>query len=101
MRGTFSKIFGNSPRIRVLEFFLEARGLDYSYGDVYKWKEISRTTAYFLFDQLKNERYIVFTRRLGNKNLYKLNEKNGEVKILINCFNDVLKLNLGIKEVSK
>lgn len=34
--GEFCEIFGLTPRNRIIEFFLEMRGLDFSIGDVAK-----------------------------------------------------------------
>ena len=50
--GEFCEIFGITPRNRIIEFFLEMRGLDFSIGDVAKETELNRATTYNTIEEL-------------------------------------------------
>jgi len=89
--GEFCKIFGATPRNRILEVFLEMRELDLALGDVSIDAGLNKATTYNTAQQLIGEGFILPTRKVGKIQLYKLNMKKPEVKVLIVAFNDVLK----------
>jgi len=88
--GEFAKVFGPTPRIRVLEFFLECRELDFSIGDVAEETGLNRATAYTIMAELVSAGIVVPTRKVSGAQLYKLNKGKQEVEILISAFNAVL-----------
>jgi len=89
--GEFCNVFGVCPRNQILEFFLEARSMDFSIGDVAIETKLNRATTYNEFNNLIKEGYIIPTRKVSGAQLYTLDLKKTEVKILIQAFDKVLK----------
>lgn len=90
METLFRRALGDTPKIRVLEFFIEGRELDYSISDIAEGAEIGRTTLFRIFDDLLRNKIIVFTRNIGNAQLYKLNMKNPFVIKIVELFDEVI-----------
>lgn len=74
---------GDSPIVRVLDYLLTERDLDFSITDIAKNSEIGRATLYRIWDDLIKNEIIVPTRIIGRAKLYKLNKSNIKVKKLI------------------
>lgn len=90
MKTLFRHAFGDTPKIRVLEFLIEGRELDYSISDIAEGAEIGRTTLFRIFDDLLKTGIIVPTRKIGNAKLFKLNSKNVFVQKLVAIFDEVI-----------
>ena len=90
METLFKKTLGDTPKIRVLEFFIEGRELDYSITDIAEGAEIGRTTLFRIFDDLIKNKIIIPTRQIGNAKLYKLNKENPFVKKMISVFDEII-----------
>ncbi len=88
--GEFARVFGINPRNRVIECFLEMRGLDYNIGDIARDAELNRMTTYKTIIELEKKGYLIKTRKVSGSQLYKLNEKKEEVKVLMKAFDMVL-----------
>lgn len=88
--GEFCKVFGDTPRNRILEFLLAGRELDFGIGDVAKETGLNRATAYNTMEELIHDGFVVPTRKLGNTQLYKLNKNKSEVKALLEAFDMLL-----------
>lgn len=89
-KGEFSRIFGDSNRNKIIEFFLEMRELDFSISDLAKELKFSRATAYNTVEELINKKYIIPTRKSSGAQLYKLNTKNTDVILLLKVFNLII-----------
>ena len=90
METLFRKILGDTPKIRVLEFLIEGRELDYSISDIAEGAEIGRTTLFRVFDDLVKSSVIIPTRQIGNAKLFRLNTKNPFVKKIVELFDEVI-----------
>jgi len=90
METLFRKALGDNPKIRVLEFFIEGRELDYSISDIAEGAEIGRTTLFRIWDDLIDAKIIVFTRQIGNAQLYKLNLESIFVRKLVDIFDEII-----------
>ena len=90
----FREIFGDTPKIRVLEYLLEGRELDHSIGDIAEGAGINRVTLFRMWDEIEKSKVIVHTRNIGNAKLYKLNIDSPYVKILIELFDKIIELNI-------
>ena len=90
METLFRQALGDTPKIRVLEFLIEGRELDYSISDIAEGAEIGRTTLFRAFDDLVRAGVIVPTRQIGNAKLFKLNTKNPFVRKMIELFDEVI-----------
>ena len=90
METLFRKTLGNGPKIRVLEFLIEGRELDYSISDIAEGAEIGRTTLFRIWGDLIKTKIINPTRNIGNAKLYKLNTTNVFVKKLVEIFDEII-----------
>lgn len=83
MKSLFIEFMGDGPVIRVLDYLLTERELDFSITDIAENAGIGRATLYRIFDTLIKNKMIVFTRVIGQAKLYKLNIKDPKIKKLI------------------
>ena len=90
METLFRKAIGDSPKIRVLEFLIEGRELDYSISDIAEGADIGRTTLFRIWEDLIKAKVILPTRQIGNAKLFKLNQSNPLVKKMIELFDEVI-----------
>ena len=86
----FREALGNSPVIRVLDFLIEGRGLDYSLSDIAENSNIGWTTLHRIWDKLLKLEIVKPTREIGRAKLFKLNEENNAVKELIKLYDTLL-----------
>lgn len=82
-KSLFIEFMGDSPTIRVLDYLLTERDLDFSITDIAKNAGIGRATLYRIFDDLIKHKIILPTRTIGKAKLYKLNKDNYVIKKLI------------------
>src|SRR3989344_1089936 len=90
METLFRQALGDTPKIRVLEFLIEGRELDYSISDIAEGAEIGRTTLFRAFDDLLKAGVIVPTRQIGNAKLFRLNKSNPFVRKMVELFDEVI-----------
>lgn len=86
----FRQALGDSPVIRVLDFLIEGRGLDYSLTDIAENSNIGWTTLHRIWDNLLRLKIVKPTRQIGRAKLFKLNEENPAVKDLIKLYDTLL-----------
>jgi len=88
----FREALGDSPVIRVLDFLIEGRGLDYSLTDITENANIGWTTLHRIWDKLLQLKIVISTREIGRAKLFKLNEENPAVEKLIKLYDTLLYL---------
>jgi len=88
--GIFCEVFGNTPRNRILEFFLTMRTLEYSIGDIALETSLSRASAYNIMGELIKRKIIIPTRKSSGAQLYMLNIEDKEVQLLLKIDNILL-----------
>ena len=88
----FREALGDSPVIKVLDFLIEGRGLDYSLTDIAENAHIGWTTLHRIWDKLVQLNIVVPTREIGRAKLFKLNEENPAVERLIKLYDTLLYL---------
>jgi len=86
----FRNLFGDTPKIRVLEFLLSARDLDHSIGAIAKGAGINRVTLFRLWSEIEHSSIVTHTRNIGNAKLFILNRKNPYVGNLMVMFDNIL-----------
>lgn len=86
----FTKALGKTPKLKVLEFLIEGRELDYSISDIAEGSGIGRTTLFRIWGDLISTNVIKPTRVIGNAKLFKLNMKNPFVTELVNLFDSIV-----------
>ena len=82
-KSLFIELFGDSPTIKVLDYLLTERELDFSISDMARNAGIGRATLYRIWGQLIKNEIITYTRTVGKSKLYKLNAQNPKIKKLI------------------
>ncbi len=90
--GTFCKIYGKSLRNKVLEFILELRELDFAVSDILEEINISKPKLYQIIKELEEDNIIKKCREVSGTQLFILNQKDEKVKLLIQSFNECLKI---------
>ena len=88
----FREALGDSPVIRVLDFLIEGRELDYSLTDIAGNANIGWTTLHRIWDNLLRLNIVIPTREIGRAKLFKLNEENPAVEKLIKLYDTLLYL---------
>lgn len=91
-KSLFIEFMGDSPTIRVLDYLLTERDLDFSITDMAKNSAIGRSTLYRIWQDLIKNKIIMPTRIIGKAKLYKLNKDNIIIKKLMEI-DDTLMLN--------
>jgi DNA-binding transcriptional ArsR family regulator len=87
----FLKKTGNSALMKVLEFFIEGRELDYAKQDIAESTGLARQTVYKIMDELMKKEYVLISRKAGKTNLYKLNKENKYVEFFIEIYDLAIK----------
>ena len=88
----FREALGDSPVIRVLDFLIEGRGLDYSLTDIAENANVGWMTLHRMWDTLLRLNIVVPTREIGRAKLFKLNQENPAVENLIKLYDTLLYL---------
>ena len=90
MKSLFVKSLNNTSKLKVLEFLIEGRELDYSISDIVEGAEIGRTTLFRIFDDLAKSGIVIPTRQIGNAKLFRLNTNSLFVKKMIELFDSII-----------
>ena len=88
---SFRLVFGESPIVKVIDFFLDNREFDYSLTDIAKNSDIGWSTLHGFWKNLVRLGVVAKTRRIGRAELYKLNLNSPVVKKLIDLDKDISK----------
>lgn len=77
------RCLGNSPTLRIIDYFLDNRLFDYTKNEIIENLEMGRVTFFKYWKELEQLSVVKVTRRIGKSKLYKLNEENEIVQKLI------------------
>jgi len=91
-KSVFLEYFGDYPLMRILDFLITGREMDCSMTEIAKNSNVGWTAFSEIWPQLIEKNVVVFTRKIGNAKLYKLNTQNVWVKELIKMDNLITKL---------
>ena len=95
-RSVFLKVFGASPQLRLLDFFLDNPNHDFSRKEIMEAIGMAKRTLYEYLPVLLEEGAVKVTRRIGRAGLYALNSESPIVK----CFIEVEKELTQLREAS-
>ena len=90
MKTIFTKVIGNTPKIKVLEFLIEGRELDYSISDIAEGAGIGRTTLFRIWNDFVESGIVKNTSNIGNAKLYKLNLANTFARKIADVFDTLV-----------
>ena len=91
-KSVFVEYFGDYPLIRVLDFLIEGRDMDYSMTEIARNSGVGWTAFSDIWPKMMKKEIVIFTRKIGNAKLFRLNIKNPWVKELIKMDNVITKL---------
>ncbi len=75
----FTEIFGDAPRVRLLDFLTDHLDFDYTISQMAEFAEIGRPTVYKLVGALLGQDMLTFTRSVGDSKFYRLNVANPRI----------------------
>lgn len=82
-KSLFLKLVGDSPLMRVIDFLIENKGMDFCKKDIAEGAEISRTSLFYCWNDLEMAGVLKQTRKFGKTALYTLDAKNPVVKKML------------------
>src|SRR3989339_1910986 len=85
-KSLFVEFMGDSPMIKVLDYLLTERELDFSITDMAENSGIGRATLYRIWGNLIKNKIIVHTRDIGKAKLFKLNKNNPKIRKLMEMY---------------
>ncbi|MEW5896413.1 MAG: hypothetical protein AB1668_01865 [Nanoarchaeota archaeon] len=85
-KSLFVEFMGDSPMIKVMDYLITERELDFSITDMAENAGIGRATLYRIWDDLIKNKIILHTRDIGKAKLFKLNTENTKIKKLIEIY---------------
>lgn len=75
-KSLFLKHMGSTPQLRIVDFFLDNKGSDYSKKEIIEYAGISKSTFYKIWDDFMQFGILKPTRRYGKAQLYSLNDES-------------------------
>lgn len=69
----FRDLFGDTPRVRLLDFLADNLEFDYSISFISEHAKVPRQTLYRLLDILLREGLVKETRKVGRSTMYQIN----------------------------
>ena len=86
----FIKVLGDTPKIRILNYLIKYRGLDYSMSDIARNSNVGWATLSRLWNEFIKFNIVIPTREIGKAKLFKLSEENPAVTDLIEVYKKLL-----------
>ena len=80
---SFTAVFGDAPSAKVLDFLAEHADFDYNISEIAAHSGVARPTVYKVVRSFLAKGLLVETRRVGNSQLYKLNQEDATVRQLL------------------
>jgi len=90
-KNAFLDVLGYNPQAKILDVLITGRRLEYSATGIIRAADIGRATFYKIFPQLLKQSLILPTKKIGNIQLYTINQKNPTVQHLIKLHFQILK----------
>ena len=84
------EIFGDSPRMKMIDFLLENHIFDYSKRQIADFSEISYNTLETFWEQVIKLGLVKKTRKVGKSQMYMLNMDNQIIQRLFQIVKDVM-----------
>ena len=82
-QSAFLEVMGDSPRNRILQYFVECDNLDVAIADIIEEHKLNKATAYNEIKKIIKQEIIKQSRKVGNTQLYRLNKENRISKDLL------------------
>lgn len=85
-KSLFIEFMGDAPMIRVLDYLITYKEVDFSITDIAENAGIGRATLYRIWDNLISNKIIKHTRDIGKAKLFTLNTENQKIQKLIDIY---------------
>lgn len=82
-KSAFLEYVGDSPQLRILDFFIGNYFFDFPLTEIARESEVSYNSLKAILPKFLNKEILIRTRRLGKSDYYKLNMENVFVKNII------------------
>ena len=82
----FLKAYGDSPKLRVMEFLIAFQEYDYSMKEIAKNAEIGYTTLKEFWQDFIKRKIVRQTRIVGKAKMFRLNTENKEVQLFTKLY---------------
>jgi DNA-binding transcriptional ArsR family regulator len=79
----FTEMFGEAPRVRLLDFLADHPDFDYTISQMAEFAKVARPTVYKLVTDLQSQGLLSFTRSVGASKFYRLNLANPRIVSLL------------------
>ncbi len=90
----FIKVFGRSPQMRLLDFFLDNPNHDFTRDEIMNAIGMAKRTLYEFLPILEKERVIMISRKIGRAELFQLNKESPIVRYFRSIEEELLKNNI-------
>jgi len=97
----FLEYFGDTPKLRFLNFLIGNHFFDFNMTDMAREANISYNSLMSFFNEFLEKGIVIKTRRVGKSDMYKLNTDNPIAKNFIKFAWFLTKQDLGIEEKEK
>lgn len=94
----FLEYFGDTPKLRFLNFLIGNHFFDFNMTDMAREANISYNSLMSFFDEFLKKGVIIKTRRVGKSDMYKLNMDNAIAQNFVKFAWFLTKQDLGIEE---
>jgi len=94
------KTLGDSPKLRIIDFFLDNPLFDFTKKEVIEALGMSKQTFYKYFADIEDYEIVIVSRKIGKAKLYKINLKHPLVNMLRE-YEEKISLQIAEKESKK
>lgn len=82
-KSIFLQYFGDTPKLRVLDFFIDNHFFDFPLTEIAREANVSYNSLVVFFPEWIKLGIVILTRKIGKSDYYKLNLDNDFVKNII------------------
>ena len=97
-KSSFLEYFGDTPQLRVLDFFIGNHFFDFPLTEIAREAEVSYNSLKVIFPKLLENEILIKTRKVGKSDYYKFNLENQFVKNIIKIAWALTKKDLELEE---
>lgn len=101
MAKPFEGLFGDGSELRVIQFMLPSKGLEFNVSELARGTGVTRQTLAHVVKKLLNWNVLMIASKHGNANYYALNEDSGFVEAFEGLNNCIIEQILGAEELAK
>ena len=101
MSKPFEGLFGDGSELRLIQFMLPSKGLEFNISELARGTGVTRQTLVHVVKKLVNWNVLKIASKHGNANYYALNEDSGYVEAFESLNNCIIEQILGTEELAR